>query len=270
MPAPTSHAHSASSPPKPLRRPLPRSPSDPVRVSGVDSDPSSPGPDGPSPPQQIYVLSADGSRLFLLDPTKPANEEPPPYAPFQPSPSPGHLSSRSLSSTNVRNVESGPSSPRRLINGLISPQRRGHGGLLLPDEDAHPRHRASTLSALGPDGMSRPAYRSSASRPRISRSAASSPGMPYRIRIADETTPLLSEDRTVNHELRPERRGTWRSLFCGDVDDGEETKSWSRGWRRFWRPWSRKLYWKAAYHLIILNFPFVSPAHCMEHCKEGC
>lgn len=35
------------------------------------------------PPQQIYVLSADGSSLFLLDPTKPhGNEEPPPYMPF--------------------------------------------------------------------------------------------------------------------------------------------------------------------------------------------
>lgn len=248
-----SHAHSASSPPKPARRSLPRSPSDPVHISGQDDE----APEAPTP-QQIYVLSADGSRLFLLDPSKPANEEPPPYAPFHPSPSSGHISSRSLSSTNVRNSEPGPSSPRRSIQGLISPQRHGQAGLLLPDEDHLTRHRAGTLSTLVHNSPSRPRMQGIASRPPI-RSAASSPGISHRLRIADETTPLLGDEReTVGAGTGPSR-GTWRSLFCGDLDEGEaDISTWTVGWKRYWRPWSRKLYWKAAFHLIVLNFPFVS------------
>lgn len=36
---------------------------------------------GPAAPEKIYVLSADGSQLFLIDPSKPLeHEEPPPYA----------------------------------------------------------------------------------------------------------------------------------------------------------------------------------------------
>lgn len=269
----TSHAHSASVPPKPTRQSLPRSPSDPVNVSGRDqgdtgSSSSSTSSPARQQPQQIYVLSADGSNLFLLDPSKPANEEPPPYAPFQPHPLPTgrHSTTRSLSSTNVR-AEAGASlsSPRRVVNGLISPRRlgqvHGHGGYVSLDEgdadDAHTRHRASTLSALAPP-HARPRFHSTASRPHL-RSARSSPGVPHRIRLPDETTPLLAAERgEASHAELRDQRGLWRSLFCGDVDRDEEVGSWAQGWRRFWRPWSRAIYWRAALHLIILNFPFVS------------
>lgn len=255
-----SHTYLASSPPKPPRLHLHRSSSDPINVSDDQNETQQ-----PAPPQQIYVLSADGSRLFLLDPSKPANEEPPPYAPFQPSPNPapGHFNTRSLSSTSLRNIDPGPSSPRRLIEALVSPVRHGQATLLPPDEDAQTRNRASTLSALGPNRPVRPTYRSSASRPQM-RSAASSPGISHRARIADETTPLLGESREPEEgDTRP-RRGFWRSMFCGDIDAEEEPGTWGKGWKRFWRPWSRKLYWNAALHLILLNFPFVSSAAFMR------
>jgi hypothetical protein len=240
---PISHSSPAS---KPIRSPLPRSPSAPIRLSSQSSSPPK-----PKQPQQIYVLSADGSRLFLLDPTKPANEEPPPYAPFQPSEGQSHTATRSLSSTNLR-LEAGPSSTH--INALISPQRIGQ--LDLPSEDPLTRHRARTLSALNPASSSRPRYRQSASHTLPgARSAASSPSFPNRVRPADETTPLLA--REEEEEVLPQR-GSWRSIFCGDLDFDEEDKTWSRAWRRYWRPWQRKEYWRATLHLVLLNFPFVS------------
>jgi hypothetical protein len=240
---PISHSSPAS---KPIRSPLPRSPSAPVRLSSQSSSPPK-----PKQPQQIYVLSADGSRLFLLDPTKPANEEPPPYAPFQPSEGQSHTATRSLSSTHLR-LEAGPSSTH--INALISPQRNGH--LDLPSEDPLTRHRARTLSALNPASSSRPRYRTFESHtPPGARSAASSPNFPNRVRLVDETTPLLA--REEEEEVLPQR-GSWRSIFCGDLDFDEEDKTWSRGWRRYWRPWQRKEYWRATLHLVLLNFPFVS------------
>jgi hypothetical protein len=229
---------------KPVRSPLPRSPSAPIRLSTQSESP---------PKQQIYVLSADGSRLFLLDPSKPANEEPPPYAPFQPSPE-GHTATRSLSSTNLSGLEAGPSSTR--IQALISPQRNGH--LALPgSEDTQTRHRARTLSALNPSApASRPGYRTFASHTHTpNRSPAGSP-VSRRVRLVDEATPLLA--REGDEEVLPLQRGLWRSIFCGDVDLDEDTRTWKRGWRRYWRPWQRKEYWRATLHLVLLNFPFVS------------
>ena len=238
-----SHSSSAS---KPIRNPLPRSPSAPIRLSSQSSSP-------PKQQQQIYVLSADGSRLFLLDPTKPANEEPPPYAPFQPSPD-RHVATRSLSSTNLR-LEAGPSSTH--VNALISPSR--NGDLDLPSEDPLTRHRARTLSALNPSASLRPRYRTFASHtPPRTRSATSSPNFPNRVRLVDETTPLLAREE---EEVILPQRGSWRSIFCGDLDVDEEDRTWSRGWRRYWRPWQRKEYWRATLHLVLLNFPFVSYHH---------
>ncbi|KAK4689334.1 hypothetical protein P7C73_g769, partial [Tremellales sp. Uapishka_1] len=56
-----------------------------------------------SPPNQpIYVLSADGSSLWLVDPTEPpVHEEPPPYAPTSPKPKreAAHVQSRVRAST---------------------------------------------------------------------------------------------------------------------------------------------------------------------------
>lgn len=242
---PITHTPSASSPSKPVRSPLPRSPSAPIRLSTQSESP---------PKQQIYVLSADGSRLFLLDPSKPANEEPPPYAPFQPSPDgQTHTATRSLSSTNLNSLEAGPSSTQ--IQALISPQRNGHLALPGP-EDTQTRHRARTLSALNPAASaSRPRYRTFASHTYTpTRSPAGSP-VSHRVRLVDETTPLLARDED---EVLPPQRGLWRSIFCGDVDVDEDTGTWTRGWRRYWRPWQRKEYWRATLHLVLLNFPFVS------------
>jgi hypothetical protein len=72
------------------------------------------------------------------------------------------------------------------------------------------------------------------------------------------------------------RRGFWRSTFCGDLDNDEEIGTWGAGWKRFWRPCSRKSYWNAALHLTLLNFPFVSvvewilkSALTIRHCSSG-
>jgi hypothetical protein len=156
---------------------------------------------------------------------------------------------------------------------LISPQRHGH---LLPPttgsgEDTHTRHRSRTLSALNQASQSeaRPRYRTfashsysppspyphSSSHPQAG-SATSSPTVTHRVRLADETTPLLS--REDNESLSAPQRGLWRSIFCGDVDVDEDTNKWARGWKRYWRPWQRKEYWRATLHLTLLNFPFVS------------
>lgn len=272
---PTSNpAPGSASSPKPPRNPLPRSPSAPIHLASQANQP---------PPQQIYVLSADGSRLFLLDPTKPGNEEPPPYAPFQP-PSSGHSTTRSSSSNNLSGGLTSPASAAQIhVDALASPQRSGRtlgqGHLLLPSADgageAHTRHRARTLSAINCQTNQRPRYRTFASHshspptPNSSsharpRSATSSPGISHRMRLVDETTPLLA--RLEDGITTLPQRGLWRSVFCGDVDVDEDTSKWAGGWRRYWRPWKRREYWRASLHLILLNFPFVSDGYLVQTC----
>jgi hypothetical protein len=79
----------------------------------------------------------------------------------------------------------------------------------------------------------------------------SSPGIPTG--NIDESTPLLGSSVVF-----PRRRGLWRSIFCGEVEEGDEDTGWGAGWRRFWNPVGRGVYWKGLIHLWLLNFPFVS------------
>ncbi|WVR08317.1 hypothetical protein IAU60_005370 [Kwoniella sp. DSM 27419] len=243
---------SRSTNPTPTPRPhrqLIRSPSDPVHLSQAQSLPIGHGhgqaqdPDAPtSPNRPIYVLTADGSSLFLLDPTKPqGGEEPPPYASFTVAPSEagdGH----------------GPDGTARPMPDVGHPAagEEHHGA----------RHRARTLSAIHGERATRPRYHSSLSHPnRRTRSALSTPEA-YSVRLADETTPLLgrppasTEAASGLSETAIKTRGAWRSVCCGDVDADEQVGGWAKGWKRFWRPVTRGEYWRAMLHLVLLNFPF--------------
>ena len=263
------HSHSASasasasSSPKPSHR-LPRSPSDPARIAAQ-------GEDDPAHPQQIYVLSADGSSLFLLDPSKPSgNEEPPPYAPFT---TDVDLSRSSSEGALPPRANAGPSSPHSALSPVPFP------ALIIPPE-THSRHRASTLSELNQDASptvasGRPRVRNHNSfshtvrsrepGSRRSRSVLSSPGMPSSSALPDENTPLLATP-TTGHLDGDEwvevdwqrRRRFWRAVFCGELEEGHAEMTWKAGWKRFWRPVGTGQYWKAMVHLWFLNFPFVS------------
>ncbi len=229
-------------PPKPHRTPFSRSPSDPIRPS--------PSRTTKSPPQQIYVLSADGSSLFLLDPTKPSqHEEPPPYAPY---------------------FERGG------VPFSRSRERSDDRTLLLHEGAGHVRHRASTMSVLdapetstGGPSRARPRYHSSCStnsvgsltfRPRHdrARSALSSPDAPITA-VMDERTPLLAMSTVQPDEesVAKKPRGLWRSIFCGELAEDDERGGFIVGWKRFWSPLGDGSYWRAMSHLWFFNFPLV-------------
>jgi hypothetical protein len=79
--------------------------------------------------------------------------------------------------------------------------------------------------------------------------------------LADERTPLLQrelggEEWTEIAWLK--RRGLWKAIFCGEIEEGDAGRTWGDGWRRFWRPVRQARYWKPLVHLWLLNFPFVS------------
>ncbi|OWT39200.1 hypothetical protein C362_02790 [Cryptococcus neoformans Bt1] len=293
MTRPHAHSTSASQPyrPKPPRL-LRRSPSEPVRVN--DSLTSLNGVNevngenraSASPSQQIYVLTADGSRLFLLDPTRPNGEEPPPYASFPIQHIPGSDDDADADADVEEDGGVGgsgdtlaPTSSRLLTPGYTSTSAEPTG-----------RHRARTLSALSAE-RSRPRTSTTTSRPdnRRSRSAlltaTATPGPPYgrgargaylsAVSSADERTPLLAvharggvgdgvtdADAGVEGEadglLRRKsgmRRGWWRGVCCGELEKGEQVGTWSDGWKRFWRPVGKGEYWASVFHLVFLNFP---------------
>lgn len=238
------HAHSAASPPKPCSY---------IYHDDQHSRTRSLSPHRAQ--QKIYVLSADGSSLFLLDPTKPHNEEPPPYAPFHPPTSPPSTSPRHAELTE-NGSEAGPSTTRnRSSTGSHRiPFPPPHMSDSQIPEDSHTRHRANTMSALTRPPR-RPTFQSSHSqtfppaRNRPSRSVMSTPG--YRsTALPDEATPLMSQSADVEPG---NGRGLWRSILCGELDVGDDG-----AWKRFWKPVGIGAYWKAALHLTLLNFPFVS------------
>ncbi|WWC95282.1 hypothetical protein V866_002141 [Kwoniella sp. B9012] len=240
--------HLPSNPTSPIVKPprlLPRSPSDPLHLSRSDNTASN----GNGNNQPIYVLTADGSSLFLLDPSKPrGGEEPPPYASFPISPQ--------TSNTNIDTED-------------------GSVGVNRPDDNPHHQHehhrdRARTLSSLNTNHQSsRPRYTSTQSYTRTtpsrttggsvsisrSRSAYSSPHIHTSLPLTDENTPLLPHPPTVSNSVI--RRGLWRSIWCGDLDSSvdEQPGGWGKGFKRFWRPLGRKEYWRASVHLILFNFP---------------
>lgn len=290
MTRPHAHSTSASQPyqPKPPRL-LHRSPSEPVHVNGPLA--GSNGVNGvngengalTSPSQQIYVLTADGSRLFLLDPTRPNGEEPPPYASFPIQ----HIPDSDADADAEADVEGNgyvggigdtlaPTSSRLLTPGYIPTSTS-------PIVEPSRRHRARTLSALSAE-RSRPRTSTTTSRPDNRRArtglltTTASPGPPYgrgvAVGPADERTPLLAvrvgdgmaeADEAVEGQgdgslerRSGMRRGWWRGVCCGELEKGEQVGTWSDGWKRFWRPVGKKDYWASVFHLIFLNFPLVS------------
>ncbi|KIR60258.1 hypothetical protein I312_104194 [Cryptococcus bacillisporus CA1280] len=287
MTRPHAHSTSASQPyqPKPPRL-LHRSPSEPVHVNGPLA--GSNGVNGvngengalTSPSQQIYVLTADGSRLFLLDPTRPNGEEPPPYASFPIQ----HIPDSDADADAEADVEGNgyvggigdtlaPTSSRLLTPGYIPTSTS-------PIVEPSRRHRARTLSALSAE-RSRPRTSTTTSRPDNRRArtglltTTASPGPPYgrgvAVGPADERTPLLAvrvgdgmaeADEAVEGQgdgslerRSGMRRGWWRGVCCGELEKGEQVGTWSDGWKRFWRPVGKKDYWASVFHLIFLNFP---------------
>ncbi|WVW86589.1 hypothetical protein I302_108639 [Kwoniella bestiolae CBS 10118] len=238
--------HLPSNPTSPIPKPtrlLPRSPSEPLHLSRSDNPNTN--QNGPNN-QPIYVLTADGSSLFLLDPSKPrGGEEPPPYASFPISP-------------QQSNREEG---------GVI---RQSPNTNTAEHHEHHHRDRARTLSSLNTTGHPhRPRYTTSQSfnRPNApggsiavsrSRSAFSSPRVHTALPLNDETTPLLPHQQVgVATEDGRNPRGLWRSIWCGDLDVeiDEQPGGWWKGFKRFWRPLGRKEYWRAGVHLVLLNFP---------------
>jgi hypothetical protein len=295
---------STSTPVKPPR--LPRSPSEPGRLRDTSDDQfrtrnsattsaemsetsSLHSPSHTTPPQQIYVLSADGSSLFLLDPSKPSGiEEPPPYAPFKlrnepeqggfaiDAPDTEIVLERESSSNSIShsNNIAGPS-----INpiGSTLPRRSQLPTIVLPGSPTR-RQRSSTFS--GTDSTSstthhhRPRYTTAVSQTslppaEVSRTSLFTPQYHSRP-LPDERTPLLGARALHGQETDgeewtevaawPKRRGLWRAIFCGELEEVESERgtSWKAAWRRFWRPVIQGHYWKAMLHLWLLNFPFVS------------
>lgn len=219
-------------------------------------------------PSQIYVLSADGSRLFLLDPTEPPGELPPAYHTIQ-SPRSVHASAASLPPTSPRysyshlaeiGVEDepngGPSSPRSVrVQALPSVRSWSSASLgsQRDREDAGGRQRAYTTCE---DGVVR--GRGALQDGRIAQGGSAQMGMANSgiepDVDADERTALLGGIPGSGRRSR----GTLRSIFCGELEDGDVDMTWKAGWRRFWTPVGRKEYWRTLLHLFVLNFPFVS------------
>jgi hypothetical protein len=197
--------------------------------------------------QKIYVLSADGSSLFLLDPTKPpSHEEPPPYA----------ATSNVVVDVPERRLRASTISTTGLGLGLGWGDEAGPSRI----RPVRPRYHSSTTGG----GLLNPRVGEGRSR---SRSVQSSPlrrGDELADVDADERTPLLGavrvrEDVSVRREDARPRRGYWRSVICGELQEEEEAGNWAMGWKRFWRPVGKAEYWKAMLHLWLINFPFVSP-----------
>ncbi|ODO07130.1 hypothetical protein I350_04500 [Cryptococcus amylolentus CBS 6273] len=254
MPHTHSQSTSTSSPyPRPTR--LPRSPSDPIHLSYPSPTPASRSPlhsplrgpsPGPAAGQQIYVLTADGSSLFLVDPSKPrGGEEPPPYASFPVQPLP-------LAGDDDADADAEEPGVRRVEFPSV-------------DEEGPHRHRARTLSAISNQERYRPRT-STFTRPpasRRARSALSTPEPRTAWLVPDETTPLLPSRDLEYAPIADEGagwigRGWWRDVWCGELEDGEEDTrvGWGEGWRRYWRPVGRSAYWGSVLHLVFLNFPF--------------
>lgn len=216
---------------------------------------------------QIYVLSADGSKLFLLNPTAPEeHEHPPAYDTLTSStPAPHIVSSHSVpwESSEEDDNGAGPSSPRPVsvrIHDL--PSFRSSASLSVPRQERAVvgRNRANTTDAARPSSGT---FRRTISAGGVPRRAgmgsrARSYGSPDAdigdggrgIEIA-ETSPLLGE-RGVK------RRGLMRSILCGEVEDGDNKETWKAGWKRYWRSLGKKDNWKSVLHLLLINFPFVS------------
>ncbi|ODO00529.1 hypothetical protein L198_02848 [Cryptococcus wingfieldii CBS 7118] len=221
---------------------LPRSPSDPIHLS---HRPPSPSP-GPAAGQQIYVLTADGSSLFLVDPSKPrGGEEPPPYAsfPVQPLPLAGGDDAEADADVDVEAEEPGV--------GV----RRVEFPRVHEEEEGPHRHRARTLSAISNQERYRPRT-FTFTRPPASRRARSALSTPEPRTawlvdvpdVPDETTPLLPGPgrdlesapiiAAADEQAGWRGRGWWKGVWCGELEDGEEDTrvGWGEGWKRYWRP----------------------------------
>ncbi|ORX38073.1 hypothetical protein BD324DRAFT_624406 [Kockovaella imperatae] len=272
MPSTMRRSASATSSPSRPHRAMRRTPSS----SSQYREPAV-GSDDPSTKSQIYVLSADGSSLFLLDPSKPdGNEEPPPYAPFRITPPEVRQSGSDEPTGGIRAMNLAPPAPG-ISSPLRSPQS-GHafppGTIITPEA----RARAVTLpgrSRSPHETPTRSIVRNSSSftspnntrsarstrslrppndRTRSQQSIATSIGA-TSVRVPDERTSLLSPDDWV--EVNYYRgRGRWRAIFCGEVEEGEEVVTWSGGWKRYWRTLSERQAWRGLVHLILLTFPF--------------
>ena len=270
--APTMAIQPGSSRPSPIKtqRSLQQTPNSPTRrMDGQD--------DGANPPSsQIYVLSADGSSLFRLDPSKPTgDEEPPPYAPFR-------ITPPEVSSPSGQVEEDEGGIGLGIDTNGQSPSSSRATGLPSGAPGREHRPRASTFAGIPREHIinletpSRPlvrnnnsfTYNTQSRSARSSRSlrppnngsvysARSSPGIRYD-RIPDERQPLLSPENDWEQLEYHRPRGRWRAIFCGEVEEGEETTSWKGGWKRYWRTLGSGVSWRGLVHLILINFPFVS------------
>ncbi|WRT69395.1 uncharacterized protein IL334_006379 [Kwoniella shivajii] len=292
------HLPSPSNPTSPLPKPprlLPRSPSEPLGLSGHSNLHASGGASGAggrgggnasNRNQPIYVLTADGSSLFLLDPSKPrGGEEPPPYASFPISPNANTIANANpnIEDVTTHSIAHGHENDRGRTQSHHDNTNNSN------NENGHSRNRARTLSALNTNTNTntsintnidnRPRYSSSQSynnhhnnrRTRSIISNRTTPEFHTNHMMPDENTPLLPTmspsslimaSGSGNAVMQEKKRGLWRSVWCGDLDIEEEDQyypgggGWKIGFKRFWRPLRRSVYWRSVSHLIFLNFPF--------------
>lgn len=211
----------------------------------------------------MYVLSADGSKLYLLDPSTPErHEDPPAYS----------------SISSPRSVRSSvPVSPLPASEEIGVEDRLDPASPRSVRVYSLPSTRSSVSLGSGRD-RSREGQRGGRDRA-YTTTAASSPGF-GRIYTAEgplDGERVVDEYRDIDGEAGEEtpllglctdaartRRGTIRSIFCGEVEDGDDGLNWKDGWRRFWNPVNKGLYWRSVLHLLILNFPFVSLTHLIH------
>jgi hypothetical protein len=185
--------------------------------------------------QPIYVLSADGSQLWLVDPSKPpGNEEPPPYMPF----------SAPDADVEAGNSNEGPVATRHRASTFSGP-------VGLTPLSTFPEASPVSPGALSVGSLSLPSTSTSTSPPRSRHGSSFGPLSPRRRRVVvpDETTPLLAGASASTS-------WSWGTIFRGHHDDG------STRWRRFWHPMNDSASWKAVLHLLVLNFPFVRALRC--------
>lgn len=244
---------------------------------------------------KIYVLSSDGSSLFLIDPSRPpTHEKPPSYSSLivgENTQSQGHVggSSRSFPPTSGEGVGDsseevliGPAGDQASSTGHSARETAGRSDLTATRLPSSIPPNVSTTSSSGnrtnrsqPQPQQQTPERSLSYHHQYhtSPNSVSPPSM-------DENTPLLASfPLDGNHRstqssasgMTPYRyrnrisfpagdtgaRGFWRSILFGEYHAATVSHSGQNG-PGFWEPVTNSEYWLAAFHLLLLNFPFVS------------
>lgn len=231
-PAPPSRARSANS--------LPSLRDYPCTIHDLQTLPARDHTHPCCPPAPIYVLAADGSHLYLLDPSKPVNEDPPPYVPF------GERETGRARAATFAGRTLHPASQRGLRTDPAA-AHRGQGG-----------HHPNTRESGRPGSSLSPSPRSPIRLP--------SPSWGQRqYRTFSDALPHTDVDSERGDGGEPVARTfheMLRGIIYGDADGAialpltEDDIPRTSSWRRYWAPLSSPTHWWAVLHLLAINFPF--------------